>query len=72
MGGPVRLNETRDSAVSLYLYGKIIQETHLSRYGADLAKTQLVITVVYSTIENPLQIHEKQGMIPSATVCVRS
>ena len=53
MGGPVGSNETCDSTVSHYLYGKIIQETHFSHYGADLATAGLVITVVYSTPVDP-------------------
>ena len=48
MGADEELYKTRDSADSRYLYGKIIQVTCSSRYGPDLAKTQLVITVFYS------------------------
>ena len=48
MGADEELYETRDSGGSRYLYGKIIQETCPSRYSADLTKTRLVITVVYS------------------------
>ena len=48
MGEPVGSNETRVSGISRYLYGKIIQETHLSRYSADLVTTGLVIARFYS------------------------
>ena len=48
MGADEELYKTCDSGVSHYLYGKIIQETCPSRYSADLTKTRLVITVVYS------------------------
>ena len=47
MGGPVGSNETRDSGVSRYLYGKIIQETCPSHYSADLAIAELVKTRIY-------------------------
>ena len=60
MGGPVGSNETRDSGVSRYLYGKIIQEMCSSRYSADLAKMRLVITVVYSSIPTGLALRHLQ------------
>ena len=50
MGADEELNETRDNGVSRYLYGKIIQETHLSRYSADLVTTGLVIARFYSML----------------------
>ena len=50
MGEPVGSNETRISGVSRYLYGKIIQETHFSRYSADLVTTGLVIARFYSSM----------------------
>ena len=47
MGADEELYETRDSGVSRYLYGKIIQETCPSHYSADLAIAELVKTRIY-------------------------
>ena len=60
MGGPVGSNETRDSAVSRYLYGKIIQETCFSRYGADLATAGLVMKRFYSISPAKMRYSNRQ------------